>query len=523
MRNLRNILGVLACGVLMTGCTDNFDATNTNPNKITVESGKLSASSMFEPLLYGGANFLSYYSYYWSNELSQFTALTGNTLGRVYKYDIGDANWTSVWNTYAKYASNAEEMHRLALKQDDKALQAIALTMKALYMSSLSDIFGDIPYAEAFKASEGVRTPKFDSQERVYQLIFADLENANIIYASNPMVSSASVGLDGMYSMNMAKWRKFNNSLYLRLLCRLSGRPATIAYGEQTIVEKINQLATDTQNYPIFASNEDNATVKFSGISPYYSQFDPKDYTKSNFEAYRITKNLINLMVVKQSGNNAVDIAVDPRLPIFATQNKIGYWNGCGTNVSNTDFGGGACINYSTFSRINADEWFMDFSEVQFILAEAAMKGYIAGGEATAKEYYETAVKASLKKWSDFGVAAGTAQAFTDMDIAEYMATRLASWDNAENKFELIGNQRYLASFFIGMESWTEYRRTGYPTLTVDESWLNDGVLPTRFAYPNTTIATNRVNAEEALNRMGGPNDMKTPLWWSKKAIEKGL
>src|SRR3712207_2096927 len=115
MKNIKiPTIALLACGLLMTtACTDNFDQTNTNPNKITVAGGKLSASSMFEPLLYGGANALTYYSYYWNNELAQYFALTGNSLGRVYKYDIGDANWTSVWNTYARYATNSVEMHRL--------------------------------------------------------------------------------------------------------------------------------------------------------------------------------------------------------------------------------------------------------------------------------------------------------------------------------------------------------------------------------------------------------------------------
>ncbi len=70
------------------------------------------------------------------------------------------------------------------------------------------------------------------------------------------------------------------------------------------------------------------------------------------------------------------------------------------------------------------------------------------------------------------------------------------------------------------MEGWAEYRRTGYPRLKVGNGCVyNDFVLPTRFAYPNTTMATNGDHAAEALQRMGGANDMKTPLWWSKKAI----
>ena len=69
------------------------------------------------------------------------------------------------------------------------------------------------------------------------------------------------------------------------------------------------------------------------------------------------------------------------------------------------------------------------------------------------------------------------------------------------------------------MEAYHEYRRTNYPELTIGEGTVfNDYILPTRFAYPTTTLATNAVNSEEAINNMGG-NDMKTPIWWSKQAI----
>jgi hypothetical protein len=73
------------------------------------------------------------------------------------------------------------------------------------------------------------------------------------------------------------------------------------------------------------------------------------------------------------------------------------------------------------------------------------------------------------------------------------------------------------------MEAYHEYRRTGFPTLTIGKGTVyNDYILPTRFAYPNTTMSTNADNAAAALTRMGGANDMKTPVWWSKQAIGTG-
>jgi hypothetical protein len=94
----------------------------------------------------------------------------------------------------------------------------------------------------------------------------------------------------------------------------------------------------------------------------------------------------------------------------------------------------------------------------------------------------------------------------------------------ATNKAEFLGNQKYLALFWIGMEAYHEYRRTGYPVLTIGEGTqtYNDGILPTRFGYPPTTMSTNSANAKDALTGMGGENNMKTPVWWSKQAIAEG-
>jgi hypothetical protein len=162
----------------------------------------------------------------------------------------------------------------------------------------------------------------------------------------------------------------------------------------------------------------------------------------------------------------------------------------------------------------------MDYAEVQFILAEAALKGWVDGGDAKAKEYYTAAVTASLQKWAEFGTLSETPVTIAEADINTFLDSKLASWDLAASKEERIAHQKYLALFWTGMEANHEYRRTGYPVLTIGAGTsFNDFILPTRFAYPNTTMATNSANAQEALTRMGGENNMKTPVWWSKKAI----
>ena len=513
------IFGWLAVAVL--GCTSDFEEINTNPN--TTNVGDIKASGMFEPLLYNGANAWLNYTWFWNNELIQFTAFTGGTTRQEHRYFISDGNWQSVWNLYARYANNALHMYDLSVEQEDASLQAIALTLKVLYMSNLTDMFGDIPYSEAFMARFGGTTkPKFDSQMEVYQQMFADLETANDLYATDPIFIKPA--LDGMYGGDMAGWRKFNNSLYLRLLCRVSGR------AEMQAGAKIQTIIDSPGQYPIFTSNADNATVQFSGNDPYRNEFALSSEGDLTSSGRKITEQLIKMTVVTEGSDQTFE---DPRLAIFAKKNPsidtnpdslwIGTVAGCTEEERTVVDRGSSWLNAAVFCRADAPGWFMDYAEVQFILAEAALKGLISGGETAAQTYYTNAVTASIQKWAEFGDYSEAPVSITDEDITTFLDSELASWSGAANKAELIANQKHLALFWIGMEAYHEYRRTGYPELTIGAGTVfNNYTLPTRFAYPTTTMATNSDNAEAALARMGGDNNMLTPVWWSKQAIDSG-
>jgi hypothetical protein len=294
---------------------------------------------------------------------------------------------------------------------------------------------------------------------------------------------------------------------------------------------KMTEIISNSVKYPVFTSNDDNATVSFTGSDPYISNFwttTESDFTSSG---RKLTEQLIKMTVQTDGGGNQV--YVDPRLPVIGKKNPVvavnpdniwkGTISGCTEQERSVVDVGTSWLNYKVFCRKDAPATYMDYAEVQFILAEAALKGFITGGQAAAKNYYETGVRASMQKWSDQGTFSDPAVSITSGEIDTYLASPLGSWDLATNKEEFLGNQKYLALFWIGMEAYHEYRRTGYPVLTIGEGTIyNDHVLPTRFGYPNVTISTNGDNAKAALDDMGGPNDMKTPVWWSKQAITGG-
>lgn len=495
------------------GCTHDFEETNTDPNKMLV--GELQPYGMFESLFYSTAKNNTYYAYYWCDELVQFTACTSLSGQERHRYKITDNQFSSVWSNYATKAGNAVHMYKLAEKFKDDACKAVALTLKVYLLSNLTDLYGDIPYSEAYQGDNGIDHPKFDSQKEVYEQMFAELETANEFYASKPKFEKGTMDL--MYAGDMAKWRKFNNSIYLRLLCRVSGRP------EMKSGEKMQEMLDNPSKYPVFESNADNATVRNTGVDPYYNHFRPIDIDQSKFSSssYLIAEQFLK-MTLNYEGSK---VEQDPRLTTWAIKRSgVDDWKGTIAGCQPEDGGvagkDASFLNYNVLVRDDAHAFLMDYSEVQFILAEAALKGMITGGETAARNYYENAVAASCYKWAEYEQYSKVKAPIDEQNVTKFLNGNLAGWDNNPNKEKLICEQKFLSLFWVGMEAYHELRRTGWPVLTMGEgTYFNNYQLPQRFAYCITTTGTNPQHVAEALQRMGGENDMLTPVWWSLKAI----
>lgn len=502
-------------GLLAGSCTKNFEEINRNPNQVTV--GNIQAIGMFEPILYNGANRWLNYTWFWNNELIQFTAFSGGTTREEHRYFISNGNFQTWWNFQAQFAGNANHMRDLARQEENPTLEAIALTWKVYYLSNQTDMFGDIPYTEAFQAFEtGNTRPNFESQEQVYALMFEDLENANELYKQNYVFRDAQ--RDKMYDGNVDSWRRFNNSLYLRLLMRISGRNLP------QVNQKINQILENPSDYPIFQSNADNATVQFTGEFPYVNFFGAETNQGFTSSGRHLAEQVIDMMVYTDGGDTAM---IDPRLPVFGKINSnAGYWKGAvaGGTIEQTSGSNreAALLNTEVFCRNDATYTFIDYAEIQFIFAEAALMGIIPGGKTAAQTYYEQAITASMQKWSELAHFSTAPAEISDGDITAFINHPDVNFNVAQTDdvlAEKLANQKHLALFWIGMEAWHEYRRTGFPELTIGAGTLNDRILPTRFAYPSATVASNSENANAAIANMGGSNDMKTPVWWSKQAI----
>jgi hypothetical protein len=191
----------------------------------------------------------------------------------------------------------------------------------------------------------------------------------------------------------------------------------------------------------------------------------------------------------------------DPRLEVYAIPGSLaggvlsGHPNGLPGEIATTFLGYSATINPTVFATIQSPAVLMSYAELLFIKAEAAFDGDITGD---AQAFYESGIEASFNQYG--------------LDVpADYIANLGAI--SKEN----IMTQKWIALFGQGIEAWTELRRTGYPVMPAHDPqsfFHNDGVLPTRLVYPSTEYSLNADMVTEAATLNGGPDDMKTGLWW---------
>lgn len=508
MKYIVCFIGCLATLFSVSSCTTNFDDYNTNPNQ--PEMWTVSSSSLLPNVIYSGATTMLNNSWMLTNELMQYT-VGGATNNAVHRYVISNASMASVWNGCFIWAANATHMYEVAkMKREEtdnaeyRNCEAIALTMKVFYMSNAADVFGDIPCREAFKGrGEQNYKPVFDTQQDAYSQFYLWLEEANQLYDTSTPLKKTDKDL--LYGGDMLKWKKFTNSLYLRLLMRLSNRDK-----EMNVFEKIREILNDPETYPIFSGNEDNATIFFSGSAPFLNPFGDKNETEFTGSGHNMTENMVSLM----------NTTNDPRLPFYYVKVKGYDWKGqpSGESFQDTDNKGISMLNKNVLGLYASPYSLMKYDEVLFIKAEAAKVGIIPGGDDVAQKNYEDAITASIRYWQSIDP---DKTPVTDEVIFFFLQNGVTY----NGTLQQILTQKYIALFWTGYEAWHEYRRTGYPKLRIGSATgSNNYTLPTRFEYPTNTAETNPDNYKAAVDRLrtlyrGGDN-MLTPVWWSKQASE---
>lgn len=481
------LAAILTAGILFTSCTKDFKEVNTNPNTLPETRPEL----LLESAIYSVRNANQTREHRLVHEMMQVHVTVVNS-DEIHRYIIRPSESDYMWNSWYLQLTNFKDAYENAKKlvtlpnqAYNYSYMAMARIMETWVSSLLTDTYGNVPYTEANRGrTDNIFQPKFDDQKSIYDSLFVRLEEANTLLALNNAIPAALTARDPLFAGDLAKWRRFGNSLYLRLLLRASDRP------ESNAIAKIQQmLQTSPATYPIMTSNAESAIIRFTTTTPFVSAFNT--YRDYDFNG----ENGLSEFFI-----NTLNTWGDPRLTKWAStvaSAYVGIPSGYlpGNQQERQSYYLAALKNEPLTGNI------LSYAEVQFMLAEAAVKGY--ANAANAKTYYENGVTNAITNWA-LTVPAG------------HLTKPSILWVDAETtaqKMEKIITQKYFTFFFTDFQSWFEYRRTGYPNLPIGPGAQNSGKIPTRLVYPVSVQSLNRANYQTAVAAMGA-DDMLTRVWW---------
>ena len=488
--------------ITLASCDKGFEEMNTNPNALTDPAIK-SMFTLAEIYVDGQDYSNTRGNNGYAGQIVQHFASLGGP-GSKYTYS-SEYSGSLFGESYGKGLNQIFQLTSVIkdTPENSNTIQACRI-MKVLMFQKLTDTYGEIPYFEAGKGYNGnVFAPKYDTQEAIYNDLLKELDEAgNALDANKAFVGNA----DLYYQGNIAKWKKLANSLMLRVAMRLSKVNPVKA---QQYVEKAVAKG-------VFTSNDDSLVLKHdagpAGVrtNPITSSWVRNDLNGGDGNV-KFSKTFIDLL----KNNN------DPRLRIYAKLEATGNNNPAsqqGLANDAKEFAGGdkklfSDPNTSTVLRLDAPTLLMSFAEVQFTLAEAAVKGWNVGG--SAQTFYENGVKAAMQVLTIFG------DKVPAVSTAEYDAYILANPFKATGtdaqKIEQIITQKWIVLLFNGFEAFSEYRRTGYPVLVPvnDPTGETKGTVPRRLIYDQSELITNAANYKVAISRQG-LDLMTTRIWWDK-------
>jgi hypothetical protein len=479
-------LAIIAFLSSVNACTSKFDEMNIDPNNPTT----IGAQYLFPYAVEKSVD-----RYWGGNTRFERLNLDGAMLWIQYlsrniysnegdNYGITPTFYNNTWKSL--YTDGLLNFQRIIKetgttgKSPNKNYEGIALVMRTWTFSILTDLYGAIPYSDAIKGTEEtpVYTPTYDSMDKIYAGMLADLKLAN----EKLTVGGPSVSGDIIYSGDILKWKKFANSLRLRL----ANRQAAKKPAESKAV--MQEILSDATKFPIFTSNADNALLANTTIRPSNNEWNEVMVVGSRTD-WSMSKTLID----KLSALN------DSRLGVFANKNKAnayeGIPNGLPDAIATTYLSSASTLgNY--FMQASTPSFIMTYSELQLTLAEAAFDGDITG---SADDYFKKGIEASFGQ-------------YTLTIPTDYLKTV------GTISKEKIMDQKWIALFGQGVDAWTEFRRTGFPKLPPKDPrsiFENDGVVPTRLPYPTTEYSLNKAKLDEGV-KMNGTDNMKTKLWWAE-------
>ena len=505
--------------LVVSACnTTDFEDAYPDPSKINVST----VEKQFSGMIYTNRDYVvpSYWNYFvvYRITANRYTQTTG-WVNATNQYAPGGGAVNDRWGNFYSFVSQYRQMENIynALPDAEKAERRIYMIAATIYMydalQKVVDLHGDIPWSEAGKiiANGGdykASMPKYDKAEDIYSKMLEDLkafaDELNSITVSSGILAGFKTQ-DIVNKGDLTKWKKYCNTLRLRMLTRVSG----VASFQQRATTEINSILNNQSTYPIVTSNAENIQIKIHDLN---TPINSKGFRTGledwggNYAGKAIidhmnANNDPRLGVMFQPGDSAKGeffgldpLATSGEQDAFILTNKLSLYNW--STISRNEFFPGVLVNAS---------------EAHFLVAE----GYLnANNDAAAKAAYEAGITNSIKNYYLYRSVSNNNQSGavtepTDAQIAEYIAKSGISWSNAttkQAKLTLIGTQKWIDySVIQPLDNWAEVRRLNVPQLSF---WVDNAdpqkQPPTRWQYPDSekTYNTDNYNAVSANDKI---------------------
>ncbi len=473
---MKNILKTFVAGTIVSlglmSCSDDFESLNIDPkHPTTLPSKNLLASGLYKSakVMYDPSVNSNNYRFF-TQQLAEVT-YTDET-----NYDLTTRQQPK--NTYNRLYTTGLNSIKLAKEALGKEVNSSSvqnnkwatLEIQEIFLwETLVDTYGNVPYTDSMK-SEEILAPKYDDALTIYKDLIKRIDN---VVAKISVSEKGYTDGDLVFNGDMNKWKKFANSIKLRLGINLAD--VEPALSKTTVESAVNSgvISSESESYSlIFDGGTFSNPVYDSFIASGRSDFVPSEL-------------VINLM-------NGKD---DPRRVVWFTTVEGNYVGG--VFGDGNDFG--KTSHYTdVLTNAKAPVKLLSYAEVEFLLAEAAARGYSVGG--SAEDLYKKGVTASMK---EYGIE--------DAKITSYLEANVYDTGNWKKS---IGEQAYIALFDRGFASWNFTRRLDFPVLVNPEkSQLT--TVPFRMPYSSQEYQLNGSNVEAAATAIGG-DKAETKLFWDK-------
>lgn len=467
MKKFKYIYITLAALVLTSSSCEKFYDINKDPDAIVEAPLSTILTSATVNVGYFSGSDLNRFS---TLIMQQYSGQSTGTLNQTQEYDKylitgNDAN-NLFSSSYATILNDLETIITRATAEGSPNYSGVAKLLKAYMYQNLVDAFGDLPYSEAQQLTANV-APKYDDDEQIYKSLITLIDQG--ISEVNATVSKQVPGTNSTiypaaFTSARTNWVKFANTLKLRILLHYSEKDAAF------VTTQMNALIAS--NAPFFASNSDNFQMSFMNIP---GGRNPVDQFETSRAGYLVAGDrIVSLMNAK----------ADPR--------RASYFSAFATAPTYRGAVVGAASNANLYSKLytylrgsvvgttyagDAPVRMLTFAEYNFIRAEAALRFGVTGG--TAQTFFTAGISASL-------TAAGVSAA----DQVTYLATNGMLVGTPAQQLQQIIEEKYVANYGVLMEPWTDWRRTGYPAITLPSNAVTT-FTPRSLYYPQSELDTN--------------------------------